>query len=81
MTSRKFSDEELRQLNRQELTVREIAERLGVSEATVYKYKKKLGLKTKRQASDERVLRESKGDWRSPSEKWSIIPPPPGPPF
>ncbi|MEX2724824.1 MAG: helix-turn-helix domain-containing protein, partial [Candidatus Freyarchaeota archaeon] len=47
-SSRKFTEEELKQLYSQGLTVRQIAEKLGVSETTILKRMKRLGLDTKR---------------------------------
>lgn len=84
MTSRKkFTDDELRRLYSQGLTVKEIAERLEVSEATVSKHAKKLGLNLKRKASDEQPSREEykdKSEKRRRDDKRSFLPPPSGGP-
>ena len=79
--SRKFTDNELRQLQSQGLTAKEIAERLGVSEATVLRHARRLGLALKRKRSDERLpLEESKDDSEKGSkrDKGSFLPPPSG---
>ena len=82
MTSdRKFTDNELRQLHSQGLTVREIAEKLEVSEATVLEHARRLGLTLKRNRSDEQLPLEESNDYsqkRPKGDKLSFLPPPSG---
>nr|MDO8081848.1 winged helix-turn-helix domain-containing protein [Candidatus Freyarchaeota archaeon] len=78
---RKFTDNNLRQLHSQGLTVREIAERLGVSEATVLRHARRLELTLKRKRSDEQLSREESKDVsekRAKGDKSSFLPPPSG---
>lgn len=79
---RKFTDNALRELHSQGLTVKEIAEKLGVSEATVLRHARKLGLSLKRKCfqepsaleeSEDTSKKRAKGDRRS-----SFLPPPSG---
>ncbi|WXG41455.1 MAG: HTH domain-containing protein [Candidatus Freyarchaeum deiterrae] len=79
--SRKFTDDDLKQLHSRGLTLREIAEKLGVSEVTVLKHARRLGLTLKRKRSDDQLsLEEPKGDSekRVKGKKSSFLPPPSG---
>ncbi len=81
-SSRKFTEEELKQLYRQGLTVRQIAEKLGVSETTILRSIKKLGLDTKRSSSDKSTQKVPKDDSekRRREDKYSFLSPPSGGP-
>lgn len=79
---RKFTDDNLRELHSQGLTVKEIAEKLGVSETTVLRHARKLGLSLKRKRiQDSSALEESKDTSEKRvkgDRKASFLPPPSG---
>ncbi len=82
-SSRKFTDDELIQLHSQGLTLSEIAERLKVSEVTVLRHARRLGLTLNRDCSREQSSREGSKDNsenRSRGEKYSFLPPSSGGP-
>lgn len=81
-SSRKFTEEELKQLYSKGLTVRQIAERLGVSETTILRRMKKLGLDTKRSSSDKSTqeIPKDSPEKRRREDKYSFLPPPSGGP-
>ncbi|MFB0561154.1 MAG: hypothetical protein ACETWM_08055 [Candidatus Lokiarchaeia archaeon] len=83
MTSRKkFTDDELRRLHSQGLIVKEIAERLEVSEATVLKRAERLGLDLRRKLSDEQPSQDESENVseKRRRDKNSFLPPPSGGP-
>jgi DNA-binding NarL/FixJ family response regulator len=78
---RKFTDNDLRQLHSQGLTVGEIAEKLGVSEATILRHARKLGLTLKKRRSEKQSSLEESSDVlekKSKGDKSSFLPPPSG---
>ncbi|MBS7251687.1 MAG: response regulator transcription factor [Candidatus Freyarchaeota archaeon] len=77
-----FTEEELKQYHGRGLTVKQIAEKLGVSETTILRRMKKLGLDIKRSSSDKVVQEEPKDhtEKRRSEDKYSFLPPPSGGP-